>query len=317
MRRIAVLTLVVAAMTASAGQARVGCGPTAKELKGKVATAITAEKRALKALDSDPGSARGDLESSLSDLRSALAGASGAGGGDAVSSLKQAILGDELAIKYLPKKAERGMVRAKINIAIVRKETAEHVFATLPGGTEIPPQSMPINASMGITAKFNQDAFSTLYWVDQTNATLYPATITWTLAPPASDPPCNGFLPTSGATSINAQKQKTLTSIREDEYFSVNGHEPAAGANETLDSVAIWWHADVSEGGLCNHAGNAYDPTKYGHDGTVSVTVTNKYWSCTASFRGTLDGSSKLAPDAAEPTGNPNGWRGPATCTSH
>ena len=62
--------------------------------------------------------------------------------------------------------------------------------------------------------------------------------------------------------------------------------------------------------------GNAYLPTQCGHGGLVSVTVVNKHWTCTASFKGTLTGGPGLAPDAAEPGGYPNGWRGPAKCTS-
>ncbi|HUY70864.1 MAG TPA: hypothetical protein VMV08_01380 [Gaiellaceae bacterium] len=42
----------------------------------------------------------------------------------------------------------------------------------------------------------------------------------------------------------------------------------------------------------------------------------NKHWTCTASFKGTLTGGPGLAPDAAAPGGYPNGWRGPAKCTS-
>jgi hypothetical protein len=57
----------------------------------------------------------------------------------------------------------------------------------------------------------------------------------------------------------------------------------------------------------------AYDPNQYGHDGTVAVTVTNKYWVCTASFRGKLTGGPGVPPDGAEPDGYPNGWRGAAT----
>jgi hypothetical protein len=294
--------------------AQPAAGATPAQLKATITRAISAEKAALADLG-DPAKARSDLESSLSELQSAQTGASSAGGAAAVSPLKQAILGDEFALKNLGNSRERGAVRAKINIAIVRKEAAAQVF-TATTATGPPANSMPIDAGKGIVATFDQDVFSTFYLVDQTNTSLYPATITWTLAPPADDPPCNGFLPTAGSSSIPASKAESLNGLRSEFYDSAHGHEPAPNVGETVDSVAIWWHADISERGLCNHAGNAYQPTQYGHGGLVSVTVVNKYWTCTASFKGTLTGGPGLAPDAAEPGGYPNGWRGPAKCSS-
>jgi hypothetical protein len=315
--RLFVLGSFVASLLAAGGAtiARPAGSATPKELKSTVASAISAEKAALRALDSDPAKARSELQSSLSQLKGAAASAPGAGGAAGVSDLNQAIQGDEIALQNLGKPGELGRVRAKINIAIVRKEAAEQVFATAAGPEPPPANSMPINAAKGITAVFEQDFFATFYSVDQTNTNTYPGTVTWKLAPPADDPPCNGFLPTSGSSSINATQTAKLNKERVGFYDEANDHYPDPGVGETLDSVAVWWHADISEGGLCNHAGNAYQPTQYGHGGTVSVTVENKYWVCTASFRGTLSGGSKLAADAPEPGGYPNGWRGPATCT--
>jgi hypothetical protein len=226
--------------------------------------------------------------------------------------LKQAILGDEAAVQLLPWKVERSHVRSKINVAIVRKEAALAVFAHLAGISSAPPRSQPIDAAAGITATFSPDVYSTFYVVDQTNTSPYPATFTWKLAPPAADPPCNGFVPTSGTSQLSSSTVAELNVERGDRYRQDNGHEPAGNVGETLDSVAIWWHADVAQGGLCSHA--AYDESKYGHDGTVTVTVQNKYWVCRASFRGTLTGGAGVAPDAPEAGGWPNGWRGPATC---
>jgi hypothetical protein len=65
-------------------------------------------------------------------------------------------------------------------------------------------------------------------------------------------------------------------------------------------NLATWYHADVSEGGYCNHSGNDYDATGSGHPGTVTVTVTNAGWTCTATFHGTQG-------PQAQPT-----WDGPA-----
>ena len=304
-----------AALAVSAGGAPSALpaqGATPATLKATIAKAISAEKVALAALD-NPSKARSELASSLSELQSAEGSAAAAGGAAAVSPLKQAVLGDEFALKNLTNARERGAVRAKINIAIVRKEAAEKVFTTAIGP---PANSMPIEAAKGIVATFEQDYFSTFYLVSQTNTSLYPATIAWKLTPPADDPPCDGFLPTTGSSSIPASKAKNLNSLRNEIYYHENRHEPAPNVGETVDSVAVWWHADISEHGLCNHGGNAYQPTKYGHGGLIEVTVQNKYWTCIASFKGTLTGGPGIASDAAEPGGYPNGWRGPAKCTA-
>ncbi|HUY70863.1 MAG TPA: hypothetical protein VMV08_01375, partial [Gaiellaceae bacterium] len=45
--------------------------------------------------------------------------------------------------------------------------------------------------------------------------------------------------------------------LRSEFYDAAHVREPAPKVGETVDSVAIWWHADISERGLCNHAGNA------------------------------------------------------------
>ena len=61
------------------------------------------------------------------------------------------------------------------------------------------------------------------------------------------------------------------------------GFEPGRPAA----NQATWYHADESEAGPCNHSGNTYDASGSGHPGTVTVTVANRDWSCTASFSGT------------------------------
>jgi hypothetical protein len=291
-----------------------------KELEAETASALSAEKQALSALGSDPIRVRIELEKSLSELRSVKAGAAAAGGGAAVSPLGQAISGDMFALDHLNEPAERGAVRSKLNIAIARKEAAEQVFGNIgkaPAPVGPPAQSMPIDAAKGITAEFEQAYFATFYSVDQTNTNLYPATIDWKLTPPSDDPACRGFLPVAGRSPIRKTQKRALNSERAGLYQTLNGHPPNAAVGELLDSVAVWWHADVSEHGLCNHAGNAYQPTQYGHGGLVSVTVENRYWTCTASFKGTLTGGAGVPVDAPEPGGGyPNGWRGPATCTA-
>jgi hypothetical protein len=159
--------------------------------------------------------------------------------------LKQAILADEAAIQLMTRKVERGHVRSKINVAIVRKETAEKVFAQLAGISSAPANSQPIDAAKGITATFLQSYFSTFYSVDQTNTSLYPATITWKLTPPAADPQCDAFLPSTGASPLSPSTVKRQDAGRNDVYDGQNGHAPAGNVGELLDSVGVWWHADV------------------------------------------------------------------------
>jgi len=91
-------------------------------------------------------------------------GAAAAGGASAVSDLEQAIEGDEFALDHLKDK-DLGSVRAKINIAIVRKEAAVKVFANA-GKTAPPEHSQPIDAAKGISATFEQAYFATFYSVD-------------------------------------------------------------------------------------------------------------------------------------------------------
>src|SRR5438105_2378152 len=119
------LPALLTALLVAGGSAPVAepkASATPKELKETVARAIAAEKAALKALDTNTATVRSKLESSLSDLRAAKAGASAAGGGDAVHSLDQAILDDEDALNFLGKPLERHFVHGRINIAIIRKE---------------------------------------------------------------------------------------------------------------------------------------------------------------------------------------------------
>jgi hypothetical protein len=67
--------------------------------------------------------------------------------------------------------------------------------------------------------------------------------------------------------------------------------DPACAAgfqpNTPQANQATWYHADVSEGGHCNHSGTTYDPNGRGHPGTVVVVVSNSAWTCTATYFGT------------------------------
>ncbi len=56
------------------------------------------------------------------------------------------------------------------------------------------------------------------------------------------------------------------------------GGSPAA-------NKATWYHADVTEGGPCDHS--VYNASGYGHPGWVTVVVSNAKWSCSARFHGT------------------------------
>jgi hypothetical protein len=107
-----------------------GVGPSIK-------AAIAAEKRALKAFDSDKAAAKRDLEQSLSDLKDAVDGLPNASG-RLFSDLKQAVMGDEIALRFLNNPTERDFARGRINIAILRKETALGIEEKAPQTTPPP-----------------------------------------------------------------------------------------------------------------------------------------------------------------------------------
>jgi Divergent InlB B-repeat domain len=114
-----------------------------------------------------------------------------------------------------------------------------------------------------IHAVFTQATFSTVY---TENATGQDLKYQWAVSIPA-DPPCaSGFQP--GKPQANQ---------------------------------ATWYHADVSEGGPCNHSGSTYDATGRGHPGTVVVVVSNGYWSCVATYYGTQGDNGAPEGDGAAP----------------
>lgn len=76
-----------------------------------------------------------------------------------------------------------------------------------------------------------------------------------------------------------------------------NGFQP----NKPQTNQATWYHADVSEGGSCNHTGTTYDATGRGHPGTVVVQVSNAYWSCAATYYGTQGDNGNPVGDGPTP----------------
>ena len=100
-----------------------------------------------------------------------------------------------------------------------------------------------------ITGVFNQATRSTTYTANYTGPNLH---YSWSVSIPL-DPNCAaGFRP-----------------------------------NNPQPNQAFWFHADVSQGGPCNHAGNAYGEAGSGHPGTITLVVTNDNWTCVATIFGT------------------------------
>ena len=85
-----------------------------------------------------------------------------------------------------------------------------------------------------------------------------------------------------------------------------NGFQP----NKPQQDQATWYHADVAEGGSCNHTGTTYDASGRGHPGTVVVHVSNTNWSCAATYYGTQGDGVPVgdgpAPQACEPKAKPS-----------
>jgi hypothetical protein len=125
-----------------------------------------------------------------------------------------------------------------------------------------PPSLVPMYAV------FDKNTFSTVYYENVRNVDRAgPVKYQWAVAIPA-DPRCaTGFQP-----------------------------------NRPKDNQATWYHADVSEGGVCNHSGTLYDATGRGHPGTVVVQVSNEYWNCTAMYYGTQgDNGGSVGEGSAQP----------------
>jgi hypothetical protein len=69
--------------------------------------------------------------------------------------------------------------------------------------------------------------------------------------------------------------------------------------NTPLQNQAQWYHADVSQGGPCNHLGKSVGPR--GHPGTVSLVVSNADWTCTATYVGSEGDNGNPIGDGAPP----------------
>ncbi len=69
--------------------------------------------------------------------------------------------------------------------------------------------------------------------------------------------------------------------------------------NRPHKNAATWYHADVTEGGYCDHS--KYNASGSGHPGTVTVRVTNADWSCKATFRGTQGPQAQLSWNGPRP----------------
>ena len=75
------------------------------------------------------------------------------------------------------------------------------------------------------------------------------------------------------------------TVVMQADFGCAAGFKP----NSPNPNQASWYHADVSEGGPCNHFGTD-------HPGTVYLVVSNTDWVCTALYQGTLGGQGPAAP---------------------
>jgi hypothetical protein len=70
--------------------------------------------------------------------------------------------------------------------------------------------------------------------------------------------------------------------------------------NAPKPNQATWVHADVSEGGPCNHA--HYNAAGFGHPGWVTVVVANGAWSCRDRFHGTQGRQAQPAASGSTPS---------------
>ncbi len=191
MKTIHALAVAAAALACvSISAASVSGAPpkqTPKRLGATVKKAIAAEKRALKAFDSNKAEAKQQLQRSPAELQGAAASSAlDPSLSAAASDLKQAVLKDSIAIDNLGNKRELDRARAKINEAIVRKEGAAEVYGRLAG-------VQPVVSA--ITATFDSDAKETVYKITASDPRGDRLLRVWTLDPKTmNDPPCHdGF----------------------------------------------------------------------------------------------------------------------------
>jgi hypothetical protein len=62
---------------------------------------------------------------------------------------------------------------------------------------------------------------------------------------------------------------------------------------------ATWYHADVAEGGPCDHS--VYEASGIGHPGWVTVVVSTAKWRCTAKFHGTQGPQGQKSANGPKP----------------
>ena len=108
-----------------------------------------------------------------------------------------------------------------------------------------------------VQATFEEDARATFYEVSATDQDGDRLSYDWTLTPPKDDPSCNNH-----------------------------------GDLKSAKPEFIWHHSSDDERG---HGDHCHHKTPQ-HNGTVTVTVSDKGWTCTASYGGTLTGTAQPKP---------------------
>lgn len=276
-RALAVACLSVVLATAIAASAT-GQPRPKSEIAASVKKAIQLEKKALKNFkETGPNeNAKNDLKESQKELKEAELSTSGTTGAD----LRQAINKDEIAIDNAGSRnpLNRSRARAKINEAIVKKEAA--LLQLEPSSTGSPPS--PENAApvlKPIHAVFDPELRQTNYFANATDADGDKLTYTWSLDlttlvdPAGSSPP--------GDPNSKAALDPTCNeaAVAED------------NAKQLIPDEFVWEHADPPKN-QCDHM--RMGPS--GHQGTVTVVVTDGHWRCEATYKGTNPGDGPPPP---------------------
>jgi hypothetical protein len=269
---IAAASLVLATAVSANAQ-----GKPNSELAAMVKKAIQLEKKALKDFkDTGPNNeTKTDLKESQNELKGAEPSTSGTTGAD----LRQAINKDEIAIDNAGARNpnDRSRARAKINEAILKKEAAllqlEPKTATAPPPENAAPVVKPIHAV------FDEELRQTNYFANATDADGDKLTYKWSLdltklVDPAGSSP-------AGSPDAHAALDPTCNQadVAED------------NANQVIPDEFVWQHADPPVN-QCDHM--KMGPS--GHQGTVTVVVTDGHWSCEAIYKGTNSGDGPTPP---------------------
>jgi hypothetical protein len=69
--------------------------------------------------------------------------------------------------------------------------------------------------------------------------------------------------------------------------------------NNPQQNQAAWYHADLTQGGPCDHKASQVGPR--GHKGTVTVVFSDPIWKCTATYFGTEGDGGSLMGDGSPP----------------